>query len=182
MSNEVALKVDFYEELNQVVERYLKGDNATAIARHTGMKRVDVLNYIDEWRSIAQNDENVKARAREALTAMTLHYDLLISEFWKIHEGSQDEKNKLTALKHIADVEKVRQDTLQKVGMYDDAVLGDDIAQAEEQILAIKNLLLKIVKEYPTTKADILAGLSKIFGEGVGVDADIVVEPEDDKP
>lgn len=168
-------------EMNKVVERILKGQNdPTKIAKDLGLKRAQVLDYIDEWKQIAANDDNIKARAREALVAMDEHYSLIISRLWETVEQADlanDTKSKTTTLKAIADIEAKRQEALQKAGLYDDAELGDELALMEERAEKIKKLLTTIASKYPDTKMEIMVGLKDIFGQAGPIPGEVVVSP-----
>lgn len=164
---------DYYEEMNKVVQRLLKGEtNATAIARELQIPRRQVLDYMDEWRSIARNHPDIQARARESLTAMDKHYDMIIREMWNIVETEIDNKTRATVLKNIADVEAKRQETLHKAGLFDDSGIADQIAEMEATAEAIETFLGEIAKKYPETRTFIMEGLHRIFGSGVSVDTD----------
>lgn len=168
-------------EMNRVIERVLKGQNdPTKIAKDLGLKRSEVLDYIDEWKQIAANDDNIKARAREALVAMDEHYSLIINRLWETVEQADlanDTKSKTTTLKAIADIEAKRQESLQKAGLYDDAELGDELALMEERAEAIKKLLTNIASKYPDTKMEIMMGLKDIFGQAGPIPGEVVVAP-----
>ena len=164
--------------MNRVVELMLKGQNdPTKIAKQLDMKRVEVQGYIEEWKAIAANDDNIKLRAREALTEMDRHYGLIIERLWETVEQADsagDVKTKTTTLKAIADIEAKRQETLQKAGLYDDAALGDELIMMEERAEQIKKLLTNIATKYPETKMDIMYGLRAIFGQSDPIPGEVV--------
>ena len=160
--------------LNNIVEDYiLKGENnPTKIAKALHMQRGDVVIYIEEWKSIAQNDEGIKARASELLTELDRTYDQVIKELWISHASADAVKDQATILKIIADVVSKRHETLQKAGLYDDAALGDHMAVLEQQAEEIKKLLVHIANDYPQypeIRVEIMTGIGKIFGKPVGV-------------
>lgn len=168
---------EYYVNMDRVMNLYLKGTtNLTHLAKATGLKRAEVMLYIDEWRKTAASNEDVKQRAKDNLAEMDEHYSLIISETWRVVEDADangDLKTKATALKNLADIESKRQDTLQKAGLYDDAELGDQLALMAEQAEAIKKMLVDLSEKYPQAKQDILEGLRRIFaGEQVVVIAE----------
>jgi hypothetical protein len=161
--------------MNEIVSLYIKGASVPSIMKSTGLRRVDVLEYLDEYKQIAANDPEIQGRARETLHNFDLHTSDIVRELWELHNGSDDEKIRLQALKHLADIDKARVETLQKAGLYDDAALGDEMVKVQEQANQIKDLLKDVVTEFPATKDLILKGLNKIFNESNGVT--IVVPP-----
>src|SRR6478609_90781 len=126
---------EYGTEMERVVNEYLKGElNPTNIAKTTGLKRASVVSYIQMWKEIAQNDKNIKARGREALTEMDRHYSMIIKELWGIvNDPSVTLVVKNGALKNIAEVEAKRQNVLQQAGLYADSDVADELVAMEEQ-------------------------------------------------
>lgn len=176
--------LDRYEQMNDIVSLYIKGQTIPAIMRATGLKRVEVMEYIDEYRQIAANDPEIRGRARETLHNFDMHTGDIIAELWSIVNGSTDDRIRSGALKSLADIDKARVETLQKAGLYDDAALGDEMVKVQEQADQIKELLKQVVTEFPMTKHVILKGLTKIFGEpeGVTIPGEAVPEEGGDTP
>lgn len=170
--------IDRYERMNDIVSLYIKGSSVPAIMKSTGLRRVDVLEYLDEYKQIAANDPEIQGRARETLHNFDMHTSDIVRELWELHNGSDDEKIRLQSLKHLADIDKARVETLQKAGLYDDAALGDEMVKVQEQAEQIKVLLKDVVTQFPAAKELILKGLNKIFNESNAVT--LVVPPSED--
>lgn len=167
MAKELQL-LDRIEQMNSVVELYLKGDNATSIARVTGIRRADVLGYIDEYREIAKNDEETKSRAREALHSADEHINMIISRSWETVEQADtagDIRTKASVLKNLADIEGKRVEMLQKAGMYDDAALGDELAEQEEKMQMLIAILKEVTSECEHCKVEVARRLTRITGK-----------------
>lgn len=165
--------------MNTIVENYLlKGiTNATRISKELKIPRREVLDHIDAWKQIAQNDEGVKARARELLTEMDMSYNKIIEELWVTHTESGGGKDAAAILKLIAEVIAKRQETLQKAGLYDDAAIGDELALVEEQMEGIKNLLKQVATDFPETRQTIMQGLGAIFKAPIPLPVKEVASP-----
>lgn len=176
MSNEIEL-FDRYEQMNQVVERYLKGEKPHQIVAATGLKRAEVLEYIDEYREIARNDDEIKDRAREALHGADQHFSMLIETSWNIIDTESDNKIRNVAIKNVADFEKARVDMLQKAGLYDDAALGDELAEMEEKQQLLIAILREVTADCPKCKVEVARRLSKVTGKTEAVVASEVVTP-----
>lgn len=168
--------VDHIQRQDEVYRLWLKGDrNPTSIAKQLGMKRAEVLTYIEDAKEIARNDEETRARAKEALHEADAALNMVIERSWETVEQADtnaDYKTKATVLKNIADIEGKRVDMLQKAGLYDDASLGDELAKAEEIAEGIKELLKSVATEYPETRLMIMKGLKRIFGQVEGIIVD----------
>jgi hypothetical protein len=168
---------DHFDRMNKVVEELLRGNNPTQIASMTGFKRAEVLDLIDEWKSVVKNDHTARDRAKEAISGADQHYAMLIKEAWKTVEDADQAGQlnvKATALKLIADIEGKRIGMLQEVGLLDNAELATQIAETERK----QDILVKILKEVtatcPKCKLDVAKRLSQVTGivESVIIDAE----------
>jgi hypothetical protein len=167
-----------FDRMNTVVSELLKGNNPTQIAAITGFKRAEVVELIDEWKTVAHNDTAARDRAKEAISGADRHYAMLIKEAWKTVEDAdtQGQLNvKSGALKLIADIEGKRIGMLQEVGLLDNAELATQIADTERK----QEILVKILKEVtatcPKCKMEVAKRLSQITGivEPVIIDAEV---------
>ena len=169
-----------FDRMNRVVEELLKGNSATQIATITGFSRKEVVEFIDEWKSVVHNDSSLRDRAKEAISGADQHYAMLIKEAWKTVEDA-DQAGQLNvkagALKLIADIEGKRIGMLQDVGVLENNELASQVAEAERK----QDVLVKILKEVtsvcPKCKMEVAKRLSQITGivEAVIIeDADVV--------
>jgi uncharacterized protein (DUF885 family) len=158
---------DHFDRMNVVVSELLKGSNPTQIATITGYKRAEVVELIDEWKSVVHNDTAARDRAKEAISGADQHYAMLIKEAWKTVEDA-DQAGQLSvksgALKLIADIEGKRIGMLQEIGLLDNAELATQIADTERK----QDILVKILKEVtascPKCKMEVAKRLSQITG------------------
>lgn len=156
-----------FERMNKVVEELLKGNNATQIASITGLKRSEVVEYIDEWKEVVRNDNTARERAKEAVAGADQHYAMLINEAWKTAEAADvaGQLNvKATALKLVADIEGKRIGMLQQVGLLDNAELAADVAEAERKQEVLVNILKEVTSTCPKCKLEVAKRLSQITG------------------
>lgn len=138
--------LDHFDHMNKVVERLLMGSNPTDIARELGLKRVEVLDFIDEWKSLVRSDNGVRERAKEALAGADQHYAMIINRAWETvdqADSNQQYNIKTQALKLIADTEQKRMDMLHKAGVLEDNELANDVLEMERK----QEILVKILKE-----------------------------------
>jgi hypothetical protein len=158
---------DHFDRMNKVVAELLKGNNPTQIATMTGFKRAEVVDLIDEWKTVVHNDNASKERAKEAISGADKHYSMLIKEAWKTVEDADTQGQlsvKAGALKLIADIETKRITMLKEVGILDNAEMASQIAETEHK----QEILIKILKEVtascPKCKMDVAKRLSQITG------------------
>lgn len=171
MTNEIALR-DEIQTMDDIARLWITGTrNPTAIAKQLKMSRAEVLKYIDQYKEIVRNDPETKERAKEALFEADAAINLVIEESWALaNSPAIDAKTKATILKNTGDLEVKRVEMLQKAGLYNDAALGDELAEMEEKAEAIKELLKEVAANFPEARELIQRGLMKIFDQPVGVD------------
>lgn len=166
-------EVDYYVRMNQVMDLYLKGTvNPTTISKKLGFPRKDVIDYIQSWKEIANNNPRVKERAAEVLQNFDRATDMVIEEMWTVvNDPLVDLKTKASTLKQIHDIDSKRQETLQKAGLYDDAGISEELVRLEEENEAIRQVLFSVVKQFPNTKVFIMEAFSQM-GDPQAVDSE----------
>lgn len=179
MNSEIEPAVHF-DRMNKVVEELLKGNSATQIASLTGFTRKEVLEYVDEWKSVVHNDNNMRDRAREAISGADQHYAMLIKEAWKTVEDADTQGQlsvKAGSLKLIADIETKRITMLQSIGVLENNQMASQIAETERKQEVLVGILKEVTASCPKCKMDVAKRLSQITGivESVIIeDADVV--------
>jgi hypothetical protein len=169
-----------FDRMNKVVEELLKGNSATQIATITGFSRKEVVEFIDEWKSVVHNDSSLRDRAKEAISGADQHYAMLIKEAWKTVEDA-DQSGQLNvkagALKLIADIEGKRIGMLQDVGVLENNQLASQVAEAERKQEVLVKILKEVTSTCPKCKMEVAKRLSQITGivESVIIDAEEVV-------
>ncbi len=165
---ELAL-VDEIDRMDKIAKLWYTGErNPTVIARQMNMRRGEVLELIDEWKAIIHNDEGVKERAKESLFEADQALNLVVKRSWETVEQAEDAgdlKTKATLLKNVADIEVKRVEMLQKAGLYDDASLGDELAEMEEKQAILVGILKEVTADCPKCKFEVARRLSKVTGK-----------------
>ena len=158
---------DHFDRMNKVVAELLKGNNPTQIATLTGFKRAEVVELIDEWKTVVYNDNGSKERAKEAISGADKHYSMLIKEAWKTVEDADTQGQlsvKAGALKLIADIETKRITMLKEVGILDNAEMAAHIAETEHKQEILVKILKEVTASCPKCKMDVARRLSQISG------------------
>ena len=169
---------DHFDRMNAVVSELLKGSNPTQIATITGFKRAEVVELIDEWKSVVHNDTAARDRAKEAISGADQHYAMLIKEAWKTVEDADQSGQlnvKATALKLIADIEGKRIGMLQEIGLLDNAELATQIADTERK----QDILVKILKEVTATCPKCKMEVAKRLSQITGIVEPVVIDQEE---
>jgi hypothetical protein len=156
-----------FDKMNRVVSELLKGSSATQISTLTGFTRKEVLEYIDEWKSVVHNDTNVRDRAKEALMGADQHYDMLIKEAWKTVEDADTQGQlsvKSGTLKLIADIENKRIAMLQSVGVLENNEMASQILETERKQEMLVGILKEVTSSCNHCKIEVAKRLSQITG------------------
>lgn len=171
---------DKFEMMNKVVEQKLTGANLTQIARNLGLTRVQVNEYYDMWKTIASDSGNMKARAREALSASDMHYDKLIKELytvideandWQAGEGTDSKmlSIKTAAISKIADLEATRVKMLKDAGLLDDQELAQQILETERKQEVLVRILKEVTYHCDNCSKKVAERLREVTNEAVAV-------------
>ena len=160
---------DRWENINKVAEEFLKGNtNPTTIAKVTGFKRAEVLDYLEEWRMVIRSDKQVQVRAREALVGADQHYSMLIKEAWDVIEEAKRQgqlSQQTAALKLVSDVQQKQIDMLQKAGMLDNNELAEKIIETEEKQQVLVEIIRDVISTCDHCKPLVFGKLSKVSGQ-----------------
>lgn len=171
MSSEIEL-VKRLDEMNTVVEEYLKGNDPTKISKQLGMPRVKVVELINEWKMMASANDAIRARAKEALAGMDAHYNKLITKAYEVMDDATTIANlnaKTAAIKLVVDIEKARIDMLQKAGLLENKELAEEMLEVERRQEVLVGILKDIASEYPQIRDEIMRRLSTIAKKGEAV-------------
>lgn len=167
MSTEEDL-VKHLDQVNVVVEEYLKGNDPTQISKQLSIPRQRVVSYIDEWKVSASNNAAIRARAKEALAGADQHYGILISKSYEVIDEASMTNNlgaKTAAIKLVMDIESKRIDMLQKAGLLENKELADEMVQIEKRQEVLVGILKDIAATHPEVRDLIMRRLSSISKE-----------------
>jgi NADH dehydrogenase/NADH:ubiquinone oxidoreductase subunit G len=153
------------DEVNKVVEEYLKGNDPTKISKELALPRTKVVALIEEWRQMAADNAAIRARAKEALVGADTHYNKLIAKAYEVIDDATTTANlgaKNGAIKLVMDIEKTRIDMLQKAGLLENQELAEEMIQIEEKQQILVNILRDIATEHPEVRDKIMSRLSSL--------------------
>ena len=166
---------DRFDTMNKVVEELLKGNNPTQISRQLGIKRAEVLDHIDTWRSLIKSDQSIQQRAKEALSGADQHYAMIINRAWETVEQADaaDQLNiKAQSLKLIADVQQKQIDMLQKAGLLENNELGDQLIETERKQEVLMGILRDVTSSCSHCKFEVARRLTEATGKVEAVTID----------
>jgi len=164
MSTEEDL-VKHLDQVNKVVEEYLKGNDATVISKELAIPRTRVVQLINEWKVMASANDAIRARAKEALASADAHYNKLISRSYEVIDEASLTNNlgaKTQAIKLVMDIESRRIDMLQKAGLLENKELAEEMVEIEKRQEVLVEILKDIASEYPQIRDEIMRRLSSI--------------------
>lgn len=167
MSTEAQL-VEHLDEVNKVVEEYLKGSDPTQISKELAMPRQKVVSHINEWKQMASDNAIIRARAKEALAGADTHYNKLIAKAYEVIDDATTTANlgaKTSAIKLVLDIESKRIDMLQKAGLLENKELAEEMLEIERKQDILVGILRDIAAEYPQIRDEIMRRLSDVSKE-----------------
>jgi hypothetical protein len=157
--------VKHLDQVNQVVEEYLKGNDPTVISKELDIPRTKVVALINEWKVMASANDAIRARAKEALAAADTHYSKLVSRTYEVIDEASMTNNlsaKTAAIKLVMDIESKRIDMLQKAGLLENKELAEEMIQIERRQEILMSILRDIASEHPQIRDEIMRRLSDI--------------------
>lgn len=157
------------DEVNRVVEEYLKGNDPTKISKELALPRTKVVALIEEWRQMAADNAAIRARAKEALVGADTHYNKLISKAYEVIDDATTTANlgaKNAAIKLVMDIEKTRIDMLQKAGLLENQELAEEMIEIEKKQEVLVGILRDIASEHPEIRDKIMNRLSMVAKRG----------------
>jgi hypothetical protein len=161
--------VKHLDEVNKVVEEYLKGNDPTKISKELALPRTKVVALIEEWRQMAADNAAIRARAKEALVGADTHYNKLIAKAYEVIDDATTTANlgaKNGAIKLVMDIEKTRIDMLQKAGLLENQELAEEMIEIEEKQTILVSILRDIASEHPEIRDKIMSRLSQVARKG----------------
>jgi hypothetical protein len=164
MSTEEDL-VKHLDQVNDVVEEYLKGNDPTKISKDLAIPRTRVVQLINEWKVMASANDAIRARAKEALAAADAHYGKLISKSYEVIDEASMTNNlsaKTAGIKLVMDIESKRIDMLQKAGLLENKELAEEMVEIENRQVVLMSILKDIASEHPEIRDEIMKRLSSI--------------------
>lgn len=161
--------IQHLDQVNKVVEEYLKGNDPTKISKDLAIPRVRVVALIDEWRSMAADNAIIRARAKEALVAADAHYNKLINKAYEVIDDATTTANlnaKTSGIKLVLDIESRRIDMLQKAGLLENKELAEEMIEIENRQQILVAILRDIASEHPEIRDKIMSRLSDVAKQG----------------
>jgi hypothetical protein len=156
------------DQVNQVVEEYLKGSDPTKISKDLDIPRTRVVTLINEWKVMASANDAIRARAKEAMASMDAHYGKLITKAYEVIDEASLTNNlsaKTQAIKLVVDIEKSRIEMLQKAGLLENKELAEEMVEIEKRQEILVEILRDIASEHPEVRDKIMRRLSDIAKE-----------------
>jgi hypothetical protein len=160
--------IEHLDQVNKVVEEYLKGNDPTQISKELGLPRQRVVGYISEWKLMAADNAAIRARAKEALVGADTHYSKLIQKAYEVIDDATTTANltaKTSAIKLVLDIEARRIDMLQKAGLLENKELAEEMLEIEHKQDVLVNILKDIASEHPEIRDEIMRRLSAVSKE-----------------
>lgn len=161
--------INHLDEVNKVVEHYLKGNDPTKISKDLAIPRTRVVAHLNEWKVLASANDAIRARAKEALVGADAHYTKLIKQAYEVIDDATTTANltaKTAGIKLVMDIEARRIDMLQKAGLLENKELAEEMLEIENRQEVLIGILRDIASEHPQIRDLIMSRLASIAKEG----------------
>jgi hypothetical protein len=171
MASELELP-EYADQMDRVMALYFQSVPITQIAKRTGLKRAEVMRYVDDFKYYAKNSGALTDRAAEAVFTADEHFSQVIARAHGIADRAEfdDEKKiEISALTLAANTEANRVKMLKDSGAMENLELAKQMADTDAKAEAIISLLVKVTEAHPETKTMIMTNLSKITGKAFAV-------------
>ena len=156
--------IEHLDEINKVVEEYLKGSDPTKISKDLNLPRTRVVAHLNEWKVMVSANDAIRSRAKEALAAADAHYGKLISKAYEVIDEATMNNNlgaKTAGIKLVLDIEAKRIEMLQKAGLLENKELAEEMIEIENRQEILMNILKDIAAEHPEVRDKIMRRLSE---------------------
>ena len=165
-ATELELVLDHLDQVNNVSAEYLKGESPTEIAKTLGLRRVEVVELMTEWRGMISDNEAIRSRAKEALAMADQHFSKLTGILYEVIESADASNSgalsqKITATKGIVDIEAKRIDMLQKSGMLENKELAEDLVRTEKRQAQLEAILKEVIMDCNKCKPKVMKRLAQ---------------------
>lgn len=157
--------IEHLDEINKVVEEYLKGSDPTKISKDLNLPRTRVVAHLNEWKVMVSANDAIRSRAKEALAAADAHYGKLISKSYEVIDEATMNNNlsaKTAGIKLVLDIEAKRIEMLQKAGLLENKELAEEMIEIEKRQEVLVGILKDIAKDHPQVRDLIMQKLSDI--------------------
>jgi hypothetical protein len=157
--------IEHLDEINKVVEEYLKGSDPTKISKDLNLPRTRVVAHLNEWKVMVSANDAIRSRAKEALAAADAHYGKLISKAYEVIDEATMNNNlgaKTAGIKLVLDIEAKRIEMLQKAGLLENKELAEEMVEIERRQEVLVGILKDIAKDHPQVRDLIMQKLSDI--------------------
>lgn len=157
--------IEHLDEINKVVEEYLKGSDPTKISKDLNLPRTRVVAHLNEWKVMVSANDAIRSRAKEALAAADAHYGKLISKAYEVIDEATMNNNlgaKTAGIKLVLDIEAKRIEMLQKAGLLENKELAEEVVEIERRQEVLVGILKDIAKDHPQVRDLIMQKLSDI--------------------
>lgn len=181
--NELELLAEQEQEtITEVISMFAQGGTPAQIHSKTGVPPARQREIRAQWQRYLSDDAYAHNRAKTLIGEADEHYKTLIGKLYEVVETADDEINsnsgggrgltsagrlKKEAIKEIAELERLRIEFFQRAGVIGQAGIGDQIAEAEERIALVVEILKETAKRFPAAAKFIAEQISKLNGQTI---------------
>lgn len=161
------------QQLNEVVQEYLKGQNAAQISRITGMPAGAVQVLLDEFKQFASNHQVMQQHAKEVVVKVDMHYDKLLERTYTVLDEAESQgtrRERLDAIKLLKDIENTRFQMMQSAGLLKQDEIMEKLLAEERKVELLTAILREEVLSCPRCSLRVADRLSEVTDQAEVID------------
>lgn len=172
MSNELELAIELDQSnLLEVIRLDAESKTPTEIQNLTGIPMRKQREYREQWKSMVTDPRYIEQRSHELVSELDEAYRSILRRLESTYEQAveaDDYKSQKEILKEMANVRKMSTEMFMKVGLVSKDSVGDVIAESEQKIADVINVLREIATEMPEAGKLIQQKLAELDGKSFG--------------
>jgi hypothetical protein len=155
------------DKMDKVMALYFRSVPVAQIGKQLGLKRAEVLDYIDHWKQYAVNSRALTDRASEVVHSADNHFSQIIDSAWSAADQAEQAgelRNHISALGLAASTEEKRVKMLKDAGVLENLELANQVAETEEKAEQIVAILKEVTANCDHCREEVRRRLNKIAG------------------
>jgi len=155
-----------------VIRLYSESKTPTEIQNITGVPARKQREFKEQWNKLVSDPQYIEQRGQQLAAELDEGYKSILRRMEDVYEAAEvigDYKTQKDALKELANIRKMSTEMMLKVGLISRDSVGDEIANAEQKIADVVNILKEIALERPDVGKLIQQKLAALDGKSYDV-------------
>lgn len=160
MSDELELAIELDQSnLLEVIRLDAESKTPTEIQNLTGIPMRKQREYREQWKSMVTDPRYIEQRSHELVSELDEAYRSILRRLESTYEQAveaDDYKSQKEILKEMANVRKMSTEMFMKVGLVSKDSVGDVIAESEQKIADVMNILKETSEKFSKSNPEVI--------------------------